>query len=234
MEPPENEQIAAVIAARERDPSRAILLLISVILIAAAAGLLMMAGRLDWERSLIGKPASFSLPPKEEPAVESRAEDSSGGLITNMAVFASASDPETLQGRQVTLRNVPVLVVPGDYTFWVGPDRKSGMPVLLLGEETARQRDTHVEILPGQRVDIFGIVRRMGGARAILNDPLLDAAERTRLLQKRCLYQCRPCRDQGKRTLTVLGRVPFRKVGHDHRPKLRREQSLSRVPTFPE
>jgi hypothetical protein len=106
--------------------------------------------------------------------------------VTELKQLLEAPSEEALVGRQVVLEEVPVHEVVGDYTFWVGTDAQARVPVVLLGELTQRQPDPQVQVRQGQRLRIFGFVRRMRDAGALEDaDVWLSPRELEALRQER-------------------------------------------------
>jgi hypothetical protein len=167
-----DERVEAVVAARERDPRPVTLVLVAIVLIAAAGGLLVIAGEDDAIGEYVGQPAGFARP-----------EENAAAIITELDRINDAKDPTGLQGRHVALRDIGVQSVVGDYTFWAGPNAEAAVAVVLLGELTARQAEGQTRLLPGQRADIFGIIRVPARPSVFRLDELLDPAEKARLRQ---------------------------------------------------
>lgn len=106
--------------------------------------------------------------------------------ITSVTTIVREPARENLIGREVILDDVPVLGVPGDYTFWVGTGEEA-VPVVLRGELTGRQRERETEIREGQRVRIFGTLRQMRSVAAIDDFEILSA-EAARAIAKSEVY----------------------------------------------
>lgn len=87
----------------------------------------------------------------------------------------------TLTGRQVTIRGAGVQSVVGNYTFWIGPDEVSRIPVVLVGEMTDRQPEVATIVRNGDSVTVFGVIRNTGPGHLFERDPLVDGEERSEL-----------------------------------------------------
>ena len=179
MNEPSNQQMPTWMALREHDPHPAVLVVAAVLLMAGAAALLLFARSRDREGRLIGNPAAF-FKPSEAPSASPESQPPAGSAITDLGTLRGAN-ASALQGREVALRDMTVQSVSGDFVFWIGPDATAAVPVVLLGEITARQREAQVRVRSGARVHVFGVVRLLPDSGVLNADRLLDPAEKERL-----------------------------------------------------
>lgn len=119
---------------------------IAAVLLAAVVAMVVGAGSLSTTRGVVGQPGMF-------PYLEA---------IVSLDQVTSEDVTENLRARQVILQEVVVEEVLGDLAFLVGQDGET-VPVILFGELTGRQRADAVALRAGQRVRIYGILRKVFG-----------------------------------------------------------------------
>jgi hypothetical protein len=161
-----------LLAPRTDQPPRWALVLFALVLFAGVAVLFRWLAQKDTEGKIVGKPAQFMRPRKKELPLE-----------VDLVQILTTPDKARLVGRQVALENAPVQSVVGDFTFWVGPDARRRVPVVLLGELMERQPETRVEVRQGQRVHVFGVVRRLRDVALLEEERFLSPQEREALRQ---------------------------------------------------
>ncbi len=111
-----------------------------------------------------------------------------GGPITDMMAILNAPNEPSLVGRQVQLAGVRVQSVPGDVTFWVGPNDSQQLFVVLGKEEqSAGQVEGQVDVNPGQTVTITGVIKQLPGLQEAQQRWGLSAAN-SAALQHHQLY----------------------------------------------
>lgn len=143
---------------RDEDAPRWLLLLtVLVLMLAVGGGFIWIQSRAAVDH-LVGQP----------PALGRQ------GPITEVDQILDAHTSANLIGREVTLDTARVQQVIGDYSFWIGTSANRRVPVVLFGELTNRQSPGETDVLAGQRVRIFGIVRSMREFTAFGTDPLLS------------------------------------------------------------
>ena len=175
-------ELPPYLMARERDPHPLVLVGVSMLLMGIAVALLLFGARLDTANALVGHPTSFSAPePAKEPV---KAASQPSELVTEVRSISGSRDDAALRGRQAVLIDVKVQAVPGDYTFWVGPDQQTMVPVVLRGELKGRQAETQTKVRPGDVVRVFGVLRQTAGSSVFAEDHLLDAQETDEILKR--------------------------------------------------
>lgn len=126
-----------------------------LILLMIVSMLLLVAAGFYWaERSRIA-----------EHVLGAPARASGGGSITDLEEIADERVPENLVGRDVALWDVRVTHVPGDFVFWIAGGEGRGVPVVLMGEQTARQAEAQVRVRAGDRLAVFGTMRSIREVR---------------------------------------------------------------------
>lgn len=177
---------------REQHPPRWVLVLIALAFIAAVAGLFRWLESKDTQQRVAGVPAKFDKGPQQQ---AQRPEGQQPETQQPETQPPEGQPPETqrpvaelkllletpveeLVGRQVVLEDVPVQQVVGDFTFWVGLDAQSRVPVVLRGELMQRQPESRVQVREGGRVRVFGVVRELRDVEAIDSPGYLSARER--------------------------------------------------------
>jgi hypothetical protein len=174
------------LAPRDDQPPRWALALFALVLMAGVAALFRWLERTDKEGQVAGVPAQLMRPPEEVAPpreVETPPREEELPLEVDLELILTTPDKERLVGRQVAMEDAPVQDVVGDYTFWVGPSEQKRVPVVLLGELMDRQPERRVEVREGQRVRVFGVVRRMRDVEWIEHDRLLSPQDREALRQ---------------------------------------------------
>ena len=84
-----------------------------------------------------------------------------GAPLTDMLVVVDAANPESLAGRPATFADVMVQSVPGDKTFWVGPNKEKQLFVVLEEDPSAGPVEGQVDVNEGQTVTVIGEIRRL-------------------------------------------------------------------------
>jgi hypothetical protein len=101
------------------------------------------------------------------------------GPVTSLSTLLDESVKRNLMGRQVILAEVVVREVLDEEIFLIGSG--DTVPVIVLGELTARQRPGVVRLRAGQQVRIFGTVRLLRSADDLAELAGLDPAAARRL-----------------------------------------------------
>ena len=82
--------------------------------------------------------------------------------ITDYAMLTGAADKQTLVGKRVNLKNLKVLSVPGDRTFYVGDNEGQKIFVVLDEVKTPNTAiEGRYDITAGQTVSLNGIIEKM-------------------------------------------------------------------------
>lgn len=149
---------------REQDAPRALIVLMIALMLFAVGGAYVWIERSGAAEHVIGRPAQ-------------RAQ---AGPIFMLDEILEEQTPASLVGRDVVIRAAPVVRVAGDWLFWVGTD-SAAVPVILLGEQTARQGEQQTEIRAGSVVAVFGTVHVVGDIRAPDEFGGMTSQERTLL-----------------------------------------------------
>ncbi len=136
-------------------PRWLLLLIVLVLLLLVGAGFLWIDSRADMDH-LVGRPAALG----------------HQGPVTDIGQILNEGVPANLIGREVAL-DVRVHEVIGGYTFWVGSPAAGRVPVVLFGELTERQPPSEADLMKGQPVRLFGIIRRMRQFTAFGIDPMI-------------------------------------------------------------
>ncbi len=84
-----------------------------------------------------------------------------GWAIVDPVIILDAPDRPALVGQRVQLEAVPVQSVTGDKTFWVGRNNDRQLFVFLEEQATPADTDAALDINPGQRVRMSGVIRAM-------------------------------------------------------------------------
>lgn len=150
---------------RERDLPLWLLASISFAILGAGGALLYSATQLTSSAGIVGAPSQFG----------------EQGVITRLDDLAELKkwEPDPV-GRRVALRDVPVVRVTGDYTFWVGSGLETGVLVALRGELMWRQPESRVTVEANERISVYGVVRDLdvlGPAVSELEPEELSRAE---------------------------------------------------------
>jgi hypothetical protein len=174
------------VVSREKDPHPGVLLAVSALLIAAAVGLLLMVEKHSDAGAVINSPASFDVPREVRKSIAPRqpreaTEPRQPGVLTKLSTILDAADRSSFRAETVAVRDVPVQSVVGDYTFWIGTSSERRIPVVLLGERTARQAENQTEVRVGQRVNVFGMVRLLKDVQRIDESWALNERDREEL-----------------------------------------------------
>jgi hypothetical protein len=81
------------------------------------------------------------------------------GPITDVTHIVREDVGRNLLGRDVSLWDVTVVHVPGDYVFWISADDGRPVAVVLMGEQTGRQSEGEKRVRVGDRLAVFGRIR---------------------------------------------------------------------------
>jgi hypothetical protein len=152
---------------REQDaPLSLILLMIAVMLLLVGAGFY-WADHSDMAEHVLGQPTQ------------------AGGSdpILDLDEILGERVGRNLVGRDVSLWDVRVAHVPGDYVFWIAGDGRQ-VPVVLLGEQTGRQGEHEKQIRTGDRVAIFGTMRSIREVQLLDERWAMSRAEWDRLARE--------------------------------------------------
>ncbi len=171
---------------RAQHPPRWALTLFALILMVGAVVLLHWLNVRDAGDRVAGTPAQFSKPPEQEAAAPPQPRQEpivmvAPTLVTELHLILEAPEQARLVGSEVVLESVPVQEVVGDYTFWIGQDADARVPVVLFGELTGRQPEQQVQVRQGERVRLFGVVRKLRDVDAIERAGFLSPGEREAL-----------------------------------------------------
>jgi len=91
-----------------------------------------------------------------------------GVPLSNVVLFAAATDPQSFVGRNAKLTAVPVQKVLSDRAFFVGPTPQQQILVLLdKGLDAGATTSSKVTIATGQPVSLIGVVEKMPTQEAI-------------------------------------------------------------------
>lgn len=188
-----------ILAPRTDQPSRWALVLLALVIIAGVAVLFLWLEGHDSKGQVAGVPAELMRPEREvrtpareqapareeqAPAREERpAPEKELPQVLDLNLLLTAPDKSRLVGRQVVLEDAPVQSLVGNFTFWVGPDARNRVPVVLLGELMMRQPESRVQVEVGQRVRVFGVVRELRDVDALEEARFLSPQERESLRQ---------------------------------------------------
>ena len=156
----------APLSKRQDAPRWLLLLIVLVLLLGVGGGFLWIQSRTGMNH-LVNQPATLG----------------NQGPITAVDQILNESVPANLIGREVALEDAHVQQLVGEYTFWIGPTATRRIPVVLFGELTGRQPPSAANLVEGQRVRAFGIVRSMRELTAFGTDPLLGPQELARIRQ---------------------------------------------------
>ncbi len=146
---------------REHDASQPLILLVIVILLVMVAGVYYAIKQSGLAGSVMGQPMSFGV---DQP-------------VMDLDEILHEHEKRNLLGRDVALWRVPVERVVGDYTFWVGFDEDRRVPVVLLGEQAGRQKETQTDVNRGDTLAVFGTVRSVREVRHLDEVWAMDEAE---------------------------------------------------------
>lgn len=125
---------------REQDAPRLLIVLMIALMLLAVGGAYVWIERSGAAEHVIGRPAALA----------------QEGPVFSLEEIQEEEVARNLVGRDVAIPNAPVHDVAGDWLFWVGTDSATAVPVILLGEQTARQRERQTEIRAGDVVSLFG------------------------------------------------------------------------------
>lgn len=164
--PADSERIAPI-PCDEDAPVPLILLMIVSMLLLVAAGFY-WAQRSEIAEHVLGAPARAA----------------GGSSISDLAEITDERVPQNLVGRDVSLWDVTVTHVPGDYVFWIAGEEGRAVPVVLLGEQTARQAEAQTRIRAGDRVAIFGTMRPIREVRLLDEERAMARPEWGRLARE--------------------------------------------------
>lgn len=171
------------LAPREQQPPRWALVLLALALIAGVSVLFRWLEGQDTGNRVAGVPAKFDREPSGGRARQPETRQPETQRPVADLKLLLETPVEELVGRQVVLEDVPVHQVVGDTTFWIGPDARSRVPVVLLGELMQRQPELRVQVREGHRVRVFGVVRELRDVEVIDSPGFLSAQEREELRQ---------------------------------------------------
>ena len=90
-----------------------------------------------------------------------------GVPLSDVVMFATATDPLSFVGRKAKLTNVPVQKVISDRAFFVGPSAQQQMLVLLDKGMDAGASGGKVTITTGQPVSLIGVVEKLPTQEAV-------------------------------------------------------------------
>lgn len=170
------------------------MVLLALILIAGVSVLLRWLETRDTGHQVAGVPTKFDMAPSREqarqperPQPEQQPPEQRQPMpetqrpVADLKLLLETPDKKGLVGLQVVLEDAPVQAVVGNYTFWVGPDARSRVPVVLIGELMQRQPEARVRVREGERVRVFGVVRELRDVDVIEPTGFLSAKEREEL-----------------------------------------------------
>lgn len=150
---------------REEDAPRALIaLMIGLMLLAVAGSFLWVQGR-ETAGTVIGRPATLG----------------QRGPILSVREIVEERAKGNLLGRDVAIWGARVVEVTGDWLFWVGADRGRAVPVVLLGEQTARQYELQTEVRAGDTLAVFGSVRAVRDVSTLDGPSAMTRADRQEL-----------------------------------------------------
>lgn len=91
-----------------------------------------------------------------------------GVPLSNVVLFAAATDPATFVGRRAKLTNVAVQKVISDRAFFVGPTPQQQVLVLLdKGMDAGASSNAKVTVASGQPISLIGVVEPMPTQEAV-------------------------------------------------------------------
>lgn len=152
---------------REEDAPRALIVLMIILMLGSVAALLVWIQAAGIADDVIGRPAGLA----------------SEGPIHTVEEILEEPAKANLLGREVAIPRAQVEEVIGDWHFWVGPDSGNVVPVVLMGEQTARQRELQTVVRDGDTVAIFGFIRAVHDV-SFLDEPWsMDSADWERLIR---------------------------------------------------
>ena len=83
-----------------------------------------------------------------------------GDALTDMLVVANSDDQTMYAGRQASFANVKVQSVVGDRGFWIGPNARRQLFV-VIDEANAGQAENAVQVAPGQTLTVNGVLEEL-------------------------------------------------------------------------
>lgn len=154
---------------REQDAPRLLIVVMILAMLGSVAGVLYWVQGTDVAEGVIGRPAPLA----------------GTGPVLSVDVILDEAAAGNVLGRDVAIWGVPVQAVNGDWLFWVGPERDRVIPVVLLGEQAARQSERQTEVRAGDTVAVYGIVRAVRNAYYLDEPWAMTRDEWRRLAQAR-------------------------------------------------
>ena len=154
---------------REQDAPRALIVLMIALMLLAVGGAYYWIERSGAADHIIGRPAQLA----------------QEGPLFSLEEIQAEAVARNLVGRDVAIPNAPVHDVSGDWLFWVGADSAAAVPVILLGEQTARQQEQQTMIRAGDVVSLFGTLHVVRDVSTTDDFGRLSAQDRARLERAR-------------------------------------------------
>lgn len=103
-----------------------------------------------------------------------------GVPLSNVVMFAAATDPISLVGRKAKLTDVPVQKVLSDRAFFVGPTAQQQILVLLdKGMDAGASGGSKVTIAAGKPVSLIGVMEKMPTQEAISQQYQISGSDYT-------------------------------------------------------
>ncbi|MGH7448877.1 MAG: hypothetical protein ACRELT_15000 [Longimicrobiales bacterium] len=152
---------------REQDAPRLLIVLIILLMLSSVSAAYVWIQRSGFADMVVGLPAPLA----------------GGGPIFLVDQVVAEPARANLLGRDVAIWGVPVHDVPGDWLFWIGAHPDSVIPVVLLGEQTARQHERQTEVRAGDTVAVFGTVRAVRDISVLDRGRRMPRVERARLVR---------------------------------------------------
>lgn len=137
-----DEASVAAIPIDQDAPFSLLLAIIVLLLLLVAAGF-HVARQSPVAQHLLGEPATSV----------------GAGPITDVTAIVREEVGRNLLGRDVSLWDVTVVHVPGDYVFWISAAGSTPVAVVLMGEQTGRQSEGERRVRVGDRLAVFGTIR---------------------------------------------------------------------------
>lgn len=168
---------------REQDAPRWLIVLMIALMLGAVAGSFAWIQQRGAAAAVIGRPAPLAR----------------HGPVVSLAEIVDEEAEANLLGRDVAIRGARVQDVTGDWLFWVAAGEGRAVPVVLLGEQTARQRDARIEVRPGDTLALFGTVRAVRSLSTLDRPATMTPAERARLAAARVYISALRVEHTGRR-----------------------------------
>ncbi|MGH7480867.1 MAG: hypothetical protein ACRELV_01830 [Longimicrobiales bacterium] len=132
---------------REQDAPRTLIVVMILLMLLGVGAAFFWIQRVGVAEEVVGRPAPLARYGPIFRFEEILAEPAKGNLL----------------GRDVALWSAPVQRVTGNWLFWIGAAPARSVPVVLLGEQAARQHERQTVVRTGDTLAVFGTVRAVRG-----------------------------------------------------------------------